>query len=323
MLNSTKNQHYISQLEQRFNAIDSGAPDRSKKIYRFEIKDRENFCLGNAEKIKIVSNASYENLFALHIQSKSEQLNLELFFGDVESKYKESAERLVEEVSIKKPFDFDSVDLLRIFHLKFLNILRNPFLIKKNLNTLKTLKKFIPADQHDKGEFFRSVINGNKPQIKHMSEKFNATEDEYRDWLASLWLMLKIEHNNKNMFYSLVEDLFTGHYVQVYFYAYEEESCVISDCAYSFPIEENKLLSFDFNLSSNIFVRFIFMDEVFIKENLPQFESLSFNSIKDMPVSSYLVLNDLDELKRFNQRTIYQSKSYVFCSSKSIVGAVQ
>ena len=45
LTNSTANQHYVSQTEQRLNAINPKAKIENQRIYSFSIADRENFVL--------------------------------------------------------------------------------------------------------------------------------------------------------------------------------------------------------------------------------------------------------------------------------------
>ena len=51
--NDTYNQHYIAQVEQRFNAIDSTIDKKNREIYAFSIQDRANYKLGNPSKVEI------------------------------------------------------------------------------------------------------------------------------------------------------------------------------------------------------------------------------------------------------------------------------
>lgn len=51
--NNKYNQHYIAQVEQRSNAIDSTIDKENREIYAFSIQDRANYKLGNPSKVKI------------------------------------------------------------------------------------------------------------------------------------------------------------------------------------------------------------------------------------------------------------------------------
>ncbi|MND33320.1 hypothetical protein D3C81_858070 [compost metagenome] len=82
MENLTRNQHFISQSEQRSNCIDDCRPKDKQRIYKFEIADRENSVvrLTNTAGVKIKKNLSFDDLFSFDVKSSSIRRNLEHFF---------------------------------------------------------------------------------------------------------------------------------------------------------------------------------------------------------------------------------------------------
>lgn len=71
MKNLTRNQHFISQAEQRRNCIDESRPKDMQRIYKFEIADRENSIvrLTNPQGVKIKRNLSFDDLFSFDLTS--------------------------------------------------------------------------------------------------------------------------------------------------------------------------------------------------------------------------------------------------------------
>lgn len=80
----TKNQHYLSQIEQRLNSI-AGA---KHKIYSFTLQDRESCAvtLDNNKGTSIQKNLSFSDLYTFEFLDKGFRKNLESVFGKYEEK---------------------------------------------------------------------------------------------------------------------------------------------------------------------------------------------------------------------------------------------
>ena len=69
MMNQTKNQHFISQIEQRLNASNPEAAPAKQRIYEFEIVDRD--CrvlrLSGSRGRPVANNLSMRDLFTFDI----------------------------------------------------------------------------------------------------------------------------------------------------------------------------------------------------------------------------------------------------------------
>lgn len=79
--NPTRNQHFISQSEQRLNAINPGAERRDRRIHAFRLVDRKNLVVAyeQDEGVLLLNNLSFEDLFSLDVQDRF-RLNLEECF---------------------------------------------------------------------------------------------------------------------------------------------------------------------------------------------------------------------------------------------------
>jgi hypothetical protein len=137
--NSTRNQHYVSQAEQRLNAIDPQLPSRKQRIYRFEVGDREEILLRpeSGRSVPISNNLSSDDLFSFDIDGDVRK-NLEAQFWSYENRIAEHSRALVRKLAARQLDDLKE-DLLGLFVCKFLAFLRNPHCIQKSLNSLGAL----------------------------------------------------------------------------------------------------------------------------------------------------------------------------------------
>ena len=67
--NETRNQHFISQVEQKLNCINPSLPRDRRRIYKFKIDDREEltFNLVNPLGVKIENNLSFNDLYTFDV----------------------------------------------------------------------------------------------------------------------------------------------------------------------------------------------------------------------------------------------------------------
>lgn len=84
----TKNQHFVSQVEQRPNALNPGARPENQRIYEFEIVDRDRHQVRLANpKGRLISNAlSMFDLFSFDIADDGLRDNLERVFWAYEAR---------------------------------------------------------------------------------------------------------------------------------------------------------------------------------------------------------------------------------------------
>ncbi|MBQ0641246.1 hypothetical protein, partial [Proteus mirabilis] len=72
LIDLTKNQHFISQTEQRLNAINPFDKDKNKKIYSFSLIDRESYSikLDSLNGFKISNTLSLNDIFSFDVLEK-------------------------------------------------------------------------------------------------------------------------------------------------------------------------------------------------------------------------------------------------------------
>ncbi|WP_186299578.1 hypothetical protein [Shewanella algae] len=160
----TKNQHFVPQVEQRLNAINPLAKEENQKIYSFSLEDRESYAINlDSEKgFKISNTLSLNDVFSFDVLEKeAARYNFEKLFHQYEASIKTNTESLIYKLP-NAGADIKS-EILNIFISKLLNFIRNPYSIKKVLNTFPQLREVHPTDPiHYKN--FERVLNGRKPQ---------------------------------------------------------------------------------------------------------------------------------------------------------------
>ncbi len=209
-----------------------------------------------------------------------------------------------------------NTEIINIFSSKFLNFIRNPFSIKKILNTFPALTNVHPTNSIHY-ENFKRIINGKKPQQNRLCQHLDISESEYIKWLQIIFLLLTpLDRNKQNFLEQTIKGLFESSdlFITILIYTYDEKTCLLSDRGYSTPLPEPHM-AFDFNLQSNAFIRYIFSDiNSLIPENISKELVKSFKS-KPKLIQVQRHTNDLDALKKYNRNVVYQCAETVFNSS--------
>jgi len=324
--NETKNQHYVSQVEQRLNTSTPNSPKESQKIYSFKILDRESYSIemegGKAKSIE--KNLSLHDLFTFDVETKKVRNNFESIFGEYESKIETHT------ISLLKKLNENNNDikeeLLGLFVLKLLNTFRNPYCIKKTLNTVGKAGMHKPLGG-DLAQIFQKVEKGNKPHQKWICTQLGITQTEYVDWLRTLFILLmRPDENLPNLLEQVVKSLYeeNSHLINVFVFYYEDElkerGVLLSDRGGSIPVPSDEVLAYNFNLSSKAFITYVFTD---LDNSAPGGAPQSvIDACKRMQksVSVKIIKNNLDALSTYNRHTVYQSFERVYCSSKVAYG---
>ncbi|MFD2205952.1 hypothetical protein [Kiloniella antarctica] len=324
LLNGTKNQHFVSQVEQRLNAVNPSAREENKKIYSFSLKDREShsIILDSEKGFKISRTLNLKDIFSFDILGKDvERYNFEKLFHQYETNIKSNTESLISK--LPTPGADIKPEILNIFASKFLNFVRNPYSIKKALDTFFPLRNIHPTDPiHYKN--FERVLNGRKPHQSYLCEQLGVTEEEYVDWLSVIFLCLTpIEGDQPNFLEKTVKDLFENPnlFIMVFIYTYDEKTCLLSDRGYSIPLpEKDDHMAWDFNLYSNGFIRYFFGDFDFLVPASASKYLIENLKVAPKSIPVHNVVNDLNELEQYNKHVVYQCHKNVFNSSVECYG---
>jgi hypothetical protein len=125
--------------------------------------------------------------FSFDVLPNNARKNYEEAFKEYEGTMRNNTVSLLKKLD-QGPADIKE-EILAIFVAKFMNFLRNPYSIKKALDTVGGITRFEPTDP-DLLTQFNAVLTGSKPHQDHLCAELGITTDEYRMWLASLFMML-------------------------------------------------------------------------------------------------------------------------------------
>lgn len=184
--NETRNQHFISQVEQKLNCINPSLPREKRRIYKFKIDDREEltFNLVNPLGVKIENNLSFNDLYTFDVFSDRTRNNFEAYFGKYEVNIEVFTNKILNKIDKNEAITIEEIKDL-IF-CKMMNFIRNPFSIEKCLNIFGSLSTVSPTDTHALREF-RKIKKENIHVSPDVLAQLNITEDKYIQWLKMIF----------------------------------------------------------------------------------------------------------------------------------------
>lgn len=312
----TKNQHFVSQVEQRLNALNPSARPENQRIYEFEIVDRDQHQvrLVNA-KGRLISNAlSMFDLFSFDVADDGLRVNLERVFEAYEARIGELTAKLLQAHAARS--NTVSQELFDLFVAKMVNFIRNPFSVAKVLNTFGVMGQHHPTDP-DIYALYERILTGRRPQQAYLCAKLGITDEQYGAWLRILFMLLTpLANGHATMLEQALSALYEDreHALVIHLHTYSTERCLLSDRGWTVPIPEGENLAFDFNLSAQAFIRYAFLDyDAVLGRPLPLMIRDGLSRGPKVVHLSYLH-NDLVSLDVFHRRIIEQSFERVFSS---------
>ena len=322
--NDTRNQHFVSQVEQRLNALNPQADQRRQRIYSFEVVDRANYklALENSTGRPIESNLSLSDLFSFDVPGESRiRLNFESQFQKYEGYIKDHTKSLLGKLNAGAG-DIKA-EIINLFAAKMLNFVRNPFSVVKILNSFPDLASYDPTNPALLADN-RRVVSGRKPQQAHLCAELGISEAQYDQWLDVLFMLLApMAEGHLNFFEDMIKRLLKNRKVHVAAFVFEYDSarCLLSDRGFSQPIADGPHMAFSFNLCATAFMDFWFVDPATLVQGKvsPECIASAIANRERLPEKQINVTfrrNDLDMLARYNQRAIEQCYKRVYCSVK-------
>jgi len=363
---NTKNQHVYSVAELLMNAINPEAGRNKALINKFEIVERDPPKLRPTDQspVQVKKEMCFTNLFTLD-KSGSTQKNFENFFGQYESEIslavsdlKDLIDPICASINLNKTNHKDvthieALDaiLFRIWALKFMNIARNPFGIRKFMNSLPgEMSNYYPTDPELK-EVFDLIDGLTESDLDFRLEELDVSIDEYKEWLKSLFILFlpsgdinpdtgkhfksMIEHTAHSLFHDpnsfsvvgihVLSDAFKGRFF-------------LSDRSYFYSSNESEKLALHFNVTSQIAISFMMIDpNSMVPDQLKEILEKSSEqekqkwllalqeSRKEMSstLQKRVFLDDVEWSRWFNEATIFQAYRHVYCQAKDELGFKQ
>jgi hypothetical protein len=322
--NDTRNQHFVSQGEQRLNALNPEADSKKQRIYSFEVVDRENYTLKLENPIgrPIGKSLSLFDLFSFDVAGESRlRLNFESLFQKYEGYIEDHTKSLLGKLNAGAG-DIKA-EIIKLFAAKMLSFVRNPFSIVKVLNSFPGLASYDPTDPALLADY-RRVVSGRKPQQAHLCAELGISEAQYVQWLRVLFMLLvPMAEGHPNFFEDMIKRLLKNRkkHVAAFVFEYDTARCLLSDRGFSQPIADGPHTAFSFNLCATAFMDFWFADPATLVqgEASPEFIARAIANWERLPEKQISVTprrNDLDMLARYNRRVIEQCYKRVYCSVK-------
>jgi hypothetical protein len=327
MDNLTRNQHFISQAEQRSNCIDESRPKDKQRIYKFEIADRENSIvrLTNTAGVKIKTNLSFDDLFSLDVKSSNLRKNLEDFFQKFEMDLVSATGLLISESKVNSGGDVLKDAAERVYKAKFMGWIRNPYLISRTIDMFVGLVGMHPTDPLLLAHF-SDIRAGTKPHLAGVCARFGVTSEQYFQWLEILFLALMTPPGTtKSILESTVEKIVESegnmcHLIVATFDDIPGYRVSVPDTGYLQGTDDPNHNMFLFNLSRSAFA--VFNVVKLSKQTLVNIPPRMMEQIGSYNIkfSAQHLHNNMNLLKRFNVLAAYQAHSHIFCADPNIFG---
>lgn len=329
-LNATRNQHYLSQVEQRFNTSTPQALTKNQRIFEFDVLGRfKNAELGEPKNPRIHSTLALDDLFSFDVApNASLRHNFEALFHRYETSLFQYTEAVLTKAQGKARPDEIKDDLMGLFAAKFLNFLRNPYAVPKVLDTFKGLTGLRPTDPA-MNSLLDLVLNGSKPHQAEMCKQLSLPDLQYQQWLAVLFMLLtELEYaeGKESLFDGIVRALFNVKTtaVMVTISRHMNDKCLLCDRSFSSSIARVGIDCIEFNLRHDAFIRFVFANRAtLLPLDLGPQRTAMLEKMEPTLVVDYR-LDDRGGLAAYNLNVINQSHSRVFCSVSSgiLVGSI-
>lgn len=323
MKNFTKNQHFLSQAEQRLNAINPAAKAKNQRIYSFDVlrdEDGVDCKLAEPRSVRIESNLSDIDLYSFSLLDDKERLNFESAFGKYESEVKLWVDNLISKVS--NGTDDVSEEIQRIFLLKFLNTLRNPFAMSALIDVFSKYINYFPTDSELKSIYLK-IDSNNIPHADAVCTRYKVTKVQYVSWLKILYLILYVKDGDEtNLLESIAKSFYENplHHIQIFLCVYSKgQSVLLSDKGFSKFDPSGASINYEFNLCDRAHIAYAFTD---ISKALPDHplhgnqQILNLFKKQSKNINLSLIWDNEDMLSAYNQRIMDQSYNSVYCKYK-------
>lgn len=328
--NRTKNQHYISQVEQKLNSINPEVDRSKRKIFEYEIVDRELDIYQKTKLtgVKIEQNLSFNDLYTFDILNDQTRSNFEEFFCKYENKVEILTRNLIEKSVNNHPITED--EIFNLITCKFLNFIRNPFSIKKIINTFSQSLNYHPQE-HFLAQEFKKI---NKTNIlisqKHL-DYLKISIDDYINWLKIIFISLSVEMEGESLTEKLIKATFDkkNRIILMRLNIYDSEICLLSDRGY---VDQSQLFKdsfcMSFNLTKNAFITIITMDNSIsslrnanlgLNEYLDMLEARGLTKMEIDRINLHVIKNDIKILQAYNSNVRFQCSKNFYSSRDSFL----
>jgi len=323
--NSSRNQHFVTHVEQKLNACNPESRGGRFRIYSFQVADRDSYrlTLEQAHGRPIHSNLAMLDLFSFDVAGGMRlRSNLEELFQKYEQGIERQTRSLLEKLS-RQNFDVKD-ELVELFAAKLLNFVRNPFCIEKVLNSFPGVASFQPTDAGLLATYWQ-IIAGRRPHQSYLCAQLGITDQRYAEWLRMLFMLLApIGPDGANLFEGVIKGLLESRalHIGTFLAVYDQPCVLLSDRGFARPVADGpQIMAMSFNLCSTAFFDFAFADAATLLQGRanPMFLEHALENWKRRAVATVnltVTHNDRALLARHNRRVVEQCHSRVYCAVK-------
>lgn len=326
LCNKSKKHHFISVCEQKFNSVNPTASRRNRKIFSFEVIDKNLHTTHKPNRVETEYNLMMNHLYTL--KGADSNMNFENLF----KRYEDLYDSLVKSLFSKIDKNINvSQEILSLFHFKIMNLTRNPYLIHIFNSNFKLLDSITPKSNEVKLLLSDIFDNFDNPEVNSICDEYNVDINDYKMWLRKQFILLFDLGNNDFILDEFCKNLFedSNYKINVDVYRFSHEVCLLSDKGYSVANRinsSNLIFSFDFNISHCCFIRYQFTHiSCLIRSdiNKEQIKLLKKSSHFQNNRLQYQIFNrdteeELKELKAYNKAVINSCESNVYQSKDKI-----
>ena len=322
--NSTIRQHFLSQAEQRLNAMNPRAKPENQRIFQYRVLDRGTLTVGSPRSVKIASNLALDDLFSF---DRVGDTRLRANFEDLFRKYEQNVVRhtIALRTQRSRGSTREIPDAQRLFLTKMLNVFRNPFNIREALGMLpKHMTEFRPTDRQLHEKYVR-VMEGSKPQQKHLIEKLGISEREYDTWLRSLFFLLQpMLPGQPNLYENILRGIIGNNdtFFMVHVFTFSFNCCLLPDKGFVYlSVDDDAHKTWWFNLDSSSFVTYSLsqIDEFYSENEGPEIKTVL--NEEPTPVSYYY--DNLEALRQYSRMALLQCHEHVYCASPDWMSSIE
>jgi len=301
--NKTKNQHFISKSEQKLNALDTD----KNKIYRFEKLNERS--IKGFKCVSIKNNLSKDDLFTFKFENDKYRFNFEFFYVQYEQDIHKWTMQLLNKINQKQEDITD--EIYQIFISKLMNFIRNPYNIKKVINTFNVTLNYIPTSEKYK-EINEELKKMNEDDQQKICREFDVSLEEYRNWLLIILLTIGAKsEDGENLIYLLANRLFDpiNMTIDIKIFKYSQKSVLLADRGFIELCRDTDLFNFSINLTKRVFISYTFLAK---NHNKDLENNLSFQ-----PIDVDIIKDDFEMLNKYNSLVVNQSCRFFYCSDNN------
>lgn len=263
-------------------------------------------------------NLALKDLYTFDLTGQMRR-NFEALFHRYESDVPKLTVSLIEKIRAGR-LDLQR-EILAILSAKFLDFARNPYTIRKCLDTFPPLANHHPTDRESYNTY-RRIWDGHNPRQARICELLSVTEEEYRRWLVTLFMLL---YPHVGMTETFLDQVISGlinnkdNYTSAHVFVFDQPMVLLSDRSFN-EVSSSPHLALEFHASAEMFITFssAHLDAMgFPKDRLELFKVTRTPQL-EVPI----VKNNYELLERYNQRSVTQCFKHVYGAGSAFPGVI-